>query len=209
MDSSDHGSKHYATSDEIRAAIENLSDEDASRLRRAGTALLFGTEYTDPSELVNEAVLRAMCAATGASGRRWPTDVPFMAFLIMTMKSIADGSAESPLQSETDNLEDLVPGGMSPNDYAVAPLRAPGTDVVCVEAEDQTAAAARAAAVLSAIETHFASDEEVFMIVICLRDGRRAHEIQELADMTTTQYNTARRRLRRGLAKLGFTGKTT
>jgi hypothetical protein len=49
-----------ATDDEIRDAIKALTDDDALRLRKAAQGFLLGTEYQDPGELINEAVVRAM-----------------------------------------------------------------------------------------------------------------------------------------------------
>ena len=208
MDSGDQG-KRFATADCVRTAIENLTEEDFGRLRRSASALLYGTEFSAADALINEAVRRAIEGATTGHGRCWPTRVPFMAFLIMTMSSIANASVESPIQSLTDYLDELAPEGLTPNDFTVEPLRAPGIDAVCIQAEEQAALEAKGTAVLSAVESHFADDEEVLMIVLRLREGQRPRQIQEEEGMTLTQYNTARRRLRRGLAKLGLTGTTT
>lgn len=206
MDSADHAIKRFATADEVRAAIEALTDEEFGRLRRAASAFLYGSEYKDPLELMNEAVARTMRGASEKEGRHWPLRVPFMAFLINTMSSVADGSADSPLQANTDYLLDLVPDGVSPHDFAVEPLRTPSVEAVLENEEEQAATAAHAAQVFSAIENYFADDDDVLMLVLCLREGHRPREIHEIAGLTLTQYNTARRRLSRGLTKLGFRG---
>ena len=203
----DHESKRLATAEQIRAAIEGLTDEDFARLRRAGSAFLYGSEYTDPLELMNEAIARAMHGAGQAKGRHWPLDVPFVAFLIMTMSSIANASAESLPQAFTDSLADFVPEGVAYSDFAVEPLRSTSAEGECVNEEERAAESARSSKVFADIEAFFADDEEVLMLVLCLRDGQRPREIQESAGMTMTQYNTARRRLRRGLTKLGLGGK--
>ncbi|EQD80782.1 hypothetical protein B1A_00523, partial [mine drainage metagenome] len=104
MDSADHEMKRIATAEQIRAAIEGLADEDYARLRRAGSAFLYGSEYNDPLELMNEAIARAMHGAGQAKGRHWPLHVPFVAFLIMTMSSVANASTESVTQTLTDSL---------------------------------------------------------------------------------------------------------
>jgi len=61
-----------ATADQIREAIEALTENDALRLRKAAIACLPGTEYQDHKEVINEAVRRAMDAAVGLRGRNWP-----------------------------------------------------------------------------------------------------------------------------------------
>jgi hypothetical protein len=60
--------------------------------------------------------------------------------------------------------------------------------------------------VLSKVETYFADDEEVLMLIVRLLDGQRSSQIREEEGMTKTAYATVRRRLRRGLTKLGLTG---
>lgn len=208
MDSADHEKKRFATADEIRSAIEALTVEEFGRLRRAASAFLYGSEYKDPLELMNEAIVRTMRGAgEKTKGRHWPLHVPFVAFLIETMRSVANASVDSRAQTETDYLVDLVPQGMALHDVEVTALRAPSTERVCEDEEQQAAEKARAAAVASAIEDHFADDDDVLMLVLCLREGHRPREIQDAAGMTLTQYNTARRRFSRGLAKLGFRGK--
>jgi hypothetical protein len=104
-------------------------------------------------------------------------------------------------------LADFVPEGVAYSDFAIEPLRATSVEGECVNEEERAAESARSLKVFADIEAFFADDEEVLMLVLCLRDGQRPREIQESAGMTVTQYNTARRRLRRGLTKLGLGGK--
>ncbi len=206
MDSADHEIDRFATEDEVRAAIEELTDEEFARLRRAARAFLFGSEYKDPIELMNEAIVRTMRGAREKRGRHWPIRVPFVAFLINTMRSVADGSSELPFQAETDYLLDLVPKGLSPDDFAIKALRSPSVEDQLENEQDEAAAAAHASHVFDTIENYFADDDEVLMLLLCLREGHRPKEIQQTAGMSLTQYNTARRRLSRGLSKLGFRG---
>jgi hypothetical protein len=207
MDLADHETKQIATAEQIRSAIESLTDDDYARLRRAGSAFLYGSEYTDPLELMNEGIARAMQGAGQVKGRHWPLHVPFVAFLIMTMSSVANASTEAPTQTLTDSLSDFVPEGVAYSDFAIKTLHATSVEAQLVNEEERAAESARCATVFADIEAFFADDEEVLMLVLCLRDGQRPREIQESADMTITQYNTARRRLRRGLTKLGLGGK--
>ena len=50
----------YATAEEIAEAIEMLTEAELGRLHRAARYALFGTEYTDPLELLSEAVPAAV-----------------------------------------------------------------------------------------------------------------------------------------------------
>jgi hypothetical protein len=48
----------------------------------------------------------------------------------------------------------------------------------------------------------FGSDDEITMILMAMEDGLRGEEIRLAAGMEQTTYETARKRLRRGVAKL-------
>ena len=81
-------------------------------------------------------------------------------------------------------------------------------DVVteAVEQEESQEQRDRAKADSDKIEAFFTNDSEVTWIIIGHKDGQSAAEIRELAEMTQTQYETARRRFRRGLENL-FPGR--
>ena len=49
-----------ATAEEVCEAIESLSEAELGRIHRAAQYALFGTEYTDPLELLGEAVQRTL-----------------------------------------------------------------------------------------------------------------------------------------------------
>jgi hypothetical protein len=199
------GRSEYANADDVRAAIEDLSADDFARLRRAGEALLFGTEFSSPEELLNEAVRRAMDGACGVRGRRWPLDVNFMAFLIMSMRSLANASVKAPIQAMTDHIEDLAPDDAFDR-FRLAALTAPGIDEILSDAMECKADDAQMASNWTSVENYFANDDEVMMILLRLGEGQRPRQIQVEEGMTETQYRTIRRRLRRGLAKLGYSG---
>ena len=197
-----------ATDDDIRDAIEALTEDDAFRLRKAAQAFLFGTEYQDAMELVNEAVLRAMDGTLGGQGRYWPKQrVPFVAFMIMTMMSIADGSRESHLMSRTDRLEGLSLKGEGADhvlDYLGFSTQS--VEDEALDAEEEAATIARAKADADRIDALFANDQEVGWLVMCIKEGKSPAKARELAGFTTTEYETIRKRLRRGAAKL-FPGR--
>lgn len=197
-----------ATDDDIRDAIEALTDDDALRLRKAAQGFLLGTEYQDPDELINEAVVRAMDGAMGDQGRHWPKRrVPFVAFMIMTMMSIADGSRESHLMSRTDRLEGLALEGEGADhvlDYLGFSTQSVENEAL--DAEEEAAAIARAKVDADRIDALFAGDQQVAWLVMCIKEGKSPAKARELAGFTTTEYETIRKRLRRGAAKL-FPGR--
>jgi hypothetical protein len=197
-----------ATDDDIRDAIEALTEDDALRLRKAAQAFLAGTEYQDANELINEAVLRAMDGTLGDQGRHWPKQrVPFVAFMIMTMMSIADGSRESHVMSRTDRLEGLSLKGEGADhvlDYLGFLTQSVEAEVL--DAEEESAAIARAREDADRIDALFAGDQQVAWLVMCFKEGKSPAKARELAGFTTTEYETVRKRLRRGAAKL-FPGR--
>lgn len=197
-----------ATDDDIRDAIESLTEDDTLRLRKAGLAFLAGTEYQYAQELVNEAVRRAMNAAGGDAGRHWPKHrVPFVAFMIMTMMSIPDGSRESHAVSMTDRLEGMaLEGDGADHVLDFLGFSTPGVEVDAIEAEEDVEALARAKADADRIDALFANDQEVGWLVMCIKEGKSPAKARELAGFTTTEYETIRKRLRRGAAKL-FPGR--
>jgi hypothetical protein len=197
-----------ATDDDIRDAIETLTEDDTLRLRKAAQGFLLGTEYRDPYDLINEAVVRAMDGTMGDQGRHWPKRrVPFVAFMIMTMMSIADGSRESHLMSRTDRLEGLALEGESADhvlDYLGFSTQS--VEDEALDAEEEAAAIARAKVDADRIEAMFAEDQQVAWLVMCIKEGKSPAKARELAGFTTTEYDAIRKRLRRGAAKL-FPGR--
>jgi hypothetical protein len=197
-----------ATDDDIRDAIEALTEDDALRLRKAAQAFLLGTEYQDPNELINEAVVRAMDRTMGDQGRHWPKRrVPFVAFMIMTMMSIADGSRESHHMSRTDRLEGLALEGEGADhvlDYLGFSTQS--VEDEALDVEEEAAAIARAKVDADRIDALFADDQQVAWLVMCIKEGKSPAKARALAGFTTTEYETIRKRLRRGAAKL-FPGR--
>jgi hypothetical protein len=209
LEPEDQPDDDFASSDDIRQAIENLSPEDLARIGKAAKYCLLGTEYQDPQELVNEAVLRTMNGATGNGGRHWPKRIAFIAFMIRTIESVASGSRESPDQAETVKLEAMALEGANIDDT----LAAHGHSIrsvlqQAVDAQESLEKNTREAAVSKSVDEHFASDDEVGWILLGFKDDMKAAEICDVSGMTTKQYETAHRRFRRGLDKL-YPGRRT
>ncbi|WP_230588809.1 hypothetical protein [Bordetella hinzii] len=193
----------YATAEEICEAIEGLTEAELGRIHRAAQYALFGTEYTDPRELLGEAVQRTLEGAGAKEGRHWPKVVPFVAYIINTVKSIADGSSNSVTQSRTESLETMA-GHDGGAELALAREGFSSPDVVeqALEIEETNERQARAAADAALIEAHFANDEEIQFLIMGDKDGMKASEIRAVSGMDQTTYDTARRRFRRGLNTL-------
>lgn len=193
----------YATAEEICEAVERLTEPEVGRIHRAAQYVLFGTEYTDPQELLNVAVERTLEGVGFKEGRHWPKDVHFVAYLIKTMQSIAEGSSSSIAQLRTSRLESMA-GHDGDVELALAQEGFSSPDVVeqALELEEANERQARAAADAALIEAHFVDDEEIQFLIMGDKDGMMPSEIRAVSGMDQTTYDTARRRFRRGLNTL-------
>jgi len=86
-------SERHASIEELSRALTTLTPAELLRLFARARLLVWGTEYTSPQELFNEAVKRSLVAASeakqdGERGRPWPIErVPIAAFLSGCMDS--------------------------------------------------------------------------------------------------------------------------
>lgn len=208
MDESWHGAgthvtRAFGTVDDIRQAFEKLSDADLLRIQRAAGVCLSGTHFTCTDDLLNEVIVRALKAAQGESGRRWPLDVQFVAFVIMTMKGLAHDSRHSFTQARFESADSVELEGVTPDDvFARAGMVHQDAPTLATAAEDERAREARASEELRRIDEFFKGDSEVTWIIEGLRDSLSATEIREISGMDVRQYETARKRFRRGIGKL-------
>lgn len=198
-----------ATAQELALAISRLTPAERLRLRKKAEILLWGTEFSDPMELLNEAVKRAMVGASGTPqegerGRPWPLErVPLPAFLSKVMESIADASQESTFQTRTDRLEEMT-GEDGSVDAVMYRAGHSQTDVLStlLSWEDRAARIAAAREDVAAIERHFKDDQVVLAILEGEKEGMSAKEVCEMFGFDRTTYDSARRRLRRNVDKL-------
>lgn len=202
-------SERHASVEELSRALMMLTSAERLRLFARARLLAWGTEYTDPQELLNEAVKRALIAASGAKqdgerGRPWPIDrVPLPAFLSGCMDSIADSSRESLGQTQTDRLE-AIAGEVRDVDTVIYRAGGWNTDVVeqAIELEDAADRQQRARADAQIIEAHFKDDQEVLAVIEGEKADMPVAEVLALFDLDQKTYDTARRRLRRQVDKL-------
>jgi hypothetical protein len=201
--------ERHASPDEVAAAVAALRPEELLRLKKRAELQIWGTEYADPMELVNEAVKRVLIATDpnkshGERGRPWPMDrVEFPAFLAKSIDSIADGARELLDQTATDRLEALA----GENGVVGAVLHGAGhshADVVerAAELEEVYARQAAAKADADLIEGHFLGDQAVLAVIEGEKEGMSAHDVRVLFDLDEKTYDSARRRLRRTVDKL-------
>lgn len=184
----------------LEIAIGALSDADIIRLCKKVGYWAGGAPDGDTMALFNEAILRTLDGA-----RHWPLDLPFDVFMFGAMKSIANGqrglkqvnseTRESDLERDDDDQSDgylaRIGGGR-------------GTDDVLIE----KAALAVLASDLDELRSHFKGDDHVELVLAALEDGTPRRVLIEEFGMTVTEYESARKKLRRG-ADVIFRGRRT
>jgi DNA-directed RNA polymerase specialized sigma24 family protein len=186
-----------ATGVEVAEAIAKLTSADHVRLLKAARIKLVGTAYTDARDLYREALITPYAAARGLGGRRWPKDVDFMTFLMKTIQGIASDSRKSAERRQTRPLCD--------NDLGRQDIPAnvsPSTEEVVEDEQEAVELQYRSEINLRRVCDYFSSKPQVMSIINGMQDGKSPSEIQESSGMSKTQYESARRALRRGLEKL-------
>jgi hypothetical protein len=197
------GASRPATLDEVHEAIESLSDADHATLYVRAEKMTYGTRYSDPFDLVHDALLASMEGAksAGAKGRQWPRDVPFLAYLTMAMKGIAsNGRTSLAGRSEVLASELAGDGEEDAGDLLefIASANSPGIDQQLMDAQDADEVIIRR----DELFARFAEDGEVSLILMAMEDGDRGEAIWRNAGLDKLQYEAARKRLRRGVAEM-------
>lgn len=190
---------------EVRAAIEALSEADLAKLVLAGKAAITNTPFTCHDDIINQMVVVAMAAKGDAKGHRWYIDVPFIAYAIKTIGSIAMDSRKA---FERKNMRNI--SALGPDFSDVGRLPGLGNPFWCdqsiedqiIEVEEEMERgihAAEDAKDAAAIKAHFEGDDDVLMLIYCLEECDSNKKAKEATGWNTKKYETVRRRLRRGV----------
>lgn len=208
--------KSHATLAELVDALEALPESDLLRLARHGNVLCLGTEYAQGQELLNEAIQRALIGASGTglpgrTGRHWPTSTPLTAFLTMTMKGLASDSHKSLehqlYKTATKLSTEGEDGHTNDNPKLLASgLAHPSVEDELIALNDLEERDRSVVVDVQRLEAEFSSSQDVQAIIEGEKEGLSAQETRDTFDMTPTQYDSARKRLRRGADKL-FPGR--
>lgn len=188
----------YATQDEVFEALAGLTPDECRQLDYQGRRLAFGTIYATGQALFSEAVARAVDLR-----RRWcPSSISFMTFLRNSMGSIASNDRKGFHAKHIANVSALAVGNDEVDDDAF--LSSFGT-LPKNSIEDVLERAEEHAAMLrdyDALFAYFADDEEVWMILVAMEQELIGAEIKDYCKLDDAQYLAARKRLKRGAAKL-------
>lgn len=188
-----------ATLEQIEQAIEGLSDVEWIRLRKMASGHLWGTRLGDPDALINETIELLIVGK-----RTWNIGMAFVPWMDSAMRSVANNLRTLKRQPEVALATDLVGGGDDPLEEALDILGEDGdTPLDTLLTQEARALAEKD---LAKIEERFKDDQEVGWILLGLAEGIGAGDIQAMGEMTQTQYETARKRLRRERERL-FPGR--
>lgn len=171
--------EHLGT-DEIGPAFDGLSRDDKLKLHAIEAHLLDGTGL-GRGDLLREAVYRTL-----EGERKCPRDVPFMAFLVMTMKSIASHARKK--SSRTVVMADPPeppPAGEAESASSPSP-------------EDELISSS----VIGEIHAHFEDDEEAVLVLMGWSDGLRGKELREATGLDQAGLDYAIKRIRTRMRKL-------
>ena len=171
----------FLSADEFIGALNTLAPDEKLALdaiegiRRRGTA--FGE-----GELIHEAVCRALMGS-----RTCPRNVPLMAFLAETMRSIAGHDRKQrrrlcPIGEPGQPGED----GDGPRGEPAAATPSPEEDLLRKEEAEA----------VQAIFGDFDDDEEAQLVLIGWQDDLRGAELREATGLNQTQLDYAIRRIR-------------
>jgi RNA polymerase sigma-70 factor (ECF subfamily) len=173
----------------IARAIQSLSEGDLLRLKalaRLRARSLPGVEWAD---ILNETIMRALSGT-----RRWPPGVPIISFLAWSMRSVCDEYWRKTRRERRVIVGAVGTSATWPPDQAD---EAPDVD------PERTAAAVQMLAVLDSL---FAHDETALKIIAGLEDGLSAAEIRLRYGLSETDYDSARKRMRRTLLRHNLRG---
>lgn len=184
-----------ATLEQIERAIVSLSDIEWLRLRKMASGHLWGTHLGDPDALINETIERLI-----AGRRTWSVGMAFVPWMDSAMKSVAENLRTLKKKPGVVLAGDLVGGGDDLPEELLNVLGDGGESPLEVLLTQEVRAAAEKD--FARIEERFKDDQEVGWILMGLEDGMGASEIQAIGEMTKTQYETARKRLRRERERL-------
>lgn len=174
--------RRYLSSDAFRHALTGLEEEDRLRLKRKADsfAYIVGME---PDDILHEAITRTL-----EGSRRCPADVEIVVYLGNAMRSIASEQSRKAVSEVHAEATDDPRGGVSSYDHS-GPADAPASHTELY-------------AVLARLESHFENDQEAYSVVWGLLDGSDPEEIRQRVGMSDTEYQTARRRVRRAIERL-------
>lgn len=170
--------------DEATFALAALTAADITRLGRIAQLRAHGLPGVTWEDLVNEAIEKLLSGA-----RRWPAEMPLLVFLRGVIRSLASEVWRKHAQSA------IVALWPDENGDSVDPLLQVADTAPGPERE------ALAHDLLEKVLAIFEGDKAVQGLLAAIADGLSAEEIQRDLGLSYREYETCRRRLRRGVSR--------
>jgi hypothetical protein len=171
----------YLDATEILAAFQALSGGEKLKLGVVDARLRGETAY-EPTELLRESLTRALLGR-----RRCPRDVPFMAFMVETMRSIAFHDRQRRAKNET--FEDC--SETSPAPSAMSGARPPTPEETMMS--DET---------VRTIHAHFDGDEKAGMLLLGWGADLKGKDLCEFVGEDQPGLDYLIKRVRRSMNRL-------
>lgn len=176
-------SSSFLKTEEIAEAFDALSTADRLKLDEIERVYLRGTDLS-PGDLLHEAVCSAIL-----EDRNCPRGVPFIAFIIQTMRSIANHqrekrwreAADGGASQEADGAGIMFTGGSTD----------PEQSLLDRESED----------IIQAIHASFDGDEQAQLLILGWSEGYRGKELREFIGVEQTALDYLIKRVRRTMVK--------
>jgi DNA-directed RNA polymerase specialized sigma24 family protein len=179
---------NFASTSETLSAFKQLSDDELLALRYGANSLIHGTMYSEPADLLHEALYRSL------DGRRnWPKHIAFGAFLLMTMRSIVSTEHKKTKRfpHTAHSLDDIaVVGADSANS-------SPSAEDTVIAMQMLESAARTVDATREALE----GDIEALQILSGMMSGMTSSEMCRDFKITKKAFDAARHRVMRRITK--------
>ncbi|MFT4434170.1 hypothetical protein ACMX25_12355 [Caballeronia sp. 15715] len=175
----------------IIGAFNSLSETEVKSLGRAASRLISGTTFSEPDDLLHEALVRTL------DGRRnYPSQVSFGLYMNLTMRSIADGDRD--LRGNVDPGPNFYDQESEDSDDAAE-------DQVAPSAEDEFAAMEtleRIAKAVGDIRDSLVDDDVACAVLDGIIFEELPQETRKARGLGVKAYDAARKRLERRLHPL-------
>ena len=180
----------FESIEDALSAFATLTDKDLVALRKSAGARLGGTGYTEPADLIYEALTRCLDGR-----RRWPVGVPFPVFLANAMRSIASSERQARGARLAIHESDF-PSGSSEDALDWLGGHAPSAEDEAIAAEGARSARARAEELRAALR----ADPMARAVVDGWLSDLEPNEVMRERELTAQQYKAARQRVSRKAA---------
>lgn len=177
--------REIASQSQVAAAVAAMTAADRVRLSHFARLRAAGLKGVDWEDLLHEAIDRAL-----AGSRKWPTSVPFIAFMCGSIRSIASehwrssGAAQEVLES------DLAAAGTDDRPVLDAADEHPGPEREAVARE-----------MLARVFDLFEGDNDAIAVLNGLANGHSPDEIQRANMMSSTKYASTQKKIRRRISR--------